>query len=229
MTNRKTGLGRVRPATQSQIVGCETPTVLATFSCVLPPTRRASARRPFVFVIGIAMPSAMRLSSFGSGNSSGYGPSRYDRGMRHLSPEAADKVRAAMNVLLRRYETKTALAKALRRSQPAVSDNLNHGTISHETARRVAELMGMSVSALLEEKNAPTDDADSDRDAIRRVARMRGHTAATIEAVLERSYRAGIHPDLLFAEMSSEDRRGRPPSQKAQVKRRSIGRVMKFS
>lgn len=125
--------------------------------------------------------------------------------MAHLSPEASAKVREAMQMLLQHFGSKTALAKALKRSQPSVSDNLNHGGISVETARRVAKLCGVPLASLLGD-DVIAADPDADRGAIRRVGLLNGYGADLVDRVIRERYRPGVHPDEIFAATAAAER-----------------------
>lgn len=114
-------------------------------------------------------------------------------GRPSLSVEEAARVRAKMRELLNeRFDGNiTALAKALRRKQPSISNVLSSekNSPSYETARRVAELAGMHVSRLLE------PDIDSSAVKFEPVDRYPSRAAA-IEAARRLRFDEGVLSDV---------------------------------
>ena len=143
------------------------------------------------------------------------------RGPGHptLRPERAERVKEALWRLYRERfkENGTALATALHRSQPSVSQLLSgKNASSYETAERVAELLGISVAELFGEEpsSVPGDSRPNLAEALeyaRDRSRASPETIAAVRAAARHLPDLEVHAWItLFANVEASRARDAP-------------------
>lgn len=158
-------------------------------------------------------------------------------GKPSLSRPEAERVKTALQRLLdERFKgNRTALAKGLGRSQPAVTQLLDGTNLaSLETARRVAKLEGLDVTSYLDEHahDAPADEPFPSKSRAAQSARLLLMDEWAIDQMLTEPPPAGLSADpgpvfwfrrveqLLSAPRTAHDQRGDHAAVDARRKRR---------